>query len=352
METKIVIMSQIMNKDAIMKEAGQVIRSGGLVAFPTETVYGLGGDAWNPISAGKIYEAKGRPSDNPLIVHIADLNSLTEIVEKVNRKAEQLIQAFWPGPLTIIFQKNHLMPVEVTGGLDTIAVRMPEHELARAFIKEAGGFIAAPSANKSGRPSPTLAKYVVEDLAGKIDMILDGGMVGIGLESTIVDVTNDIPEILRPGSITKRMLEEVIGEVVYDPTILSMQEEGVPKAPGMKYKHYAPRGELTIIQGPPNLVSRRINELSDVLLKCGERVGIIATDETVQEYRATIIKSVGSRQDEDSIARRLYQILREFDNEKISYIYSESFESDRIGQAIMNRLLKAAAYQIENVERE
>lgn len=352
METKIVIMSQIMNKDAIMKEAGQVIRSGGLVAFPTETVYGLGGDAWNPISAGKIYEAKGRPSDNPLIVHIADLNSLTEIVEKVNRKAEQLIQAFWPGPLTIIFHKNHLMPVEVTGGLETIAVRMPEHELARAFIKEAGGFIAAPSANKSGRPSPTLAKYVVEDLAGKIDMILDGGMVGIGLESTIVDVTNDIPEILRPGSITKRMLEEVIGEVVYDPTILSMQEEGVPKAPGMKYKHYAPRGELTIIQGSPNLVSRRINELSDVLLKCGERVGIIATDETVQEYRATIIKSVGSRQDEDSIARRLYQILREFDNEKISYIYSESFESDRIGQAIMNRLLKAAAYQIENVERE
>lgn len=350
METKLVKIEENSDNRKMIEEAGKIIREGGLVAFPTETVYGLGGDALNKNSSGKIYKAKGRPSDNPLIVHIADWEALAGIVKKIPASAEILAQRFWPGPLTMILEKSEAVPKETTGGLETVAVRMPNHKTALAFIKAAGGYVAAPSANTSGKPSPTVAKYVYEDMHGKIEMILDGGLVGIGLESTIVDLTSEIPTVLRPGYITKEMLEEVLEEVLVDQTILNGDCKEAPKAPGMKYRHYSPKGELTIIAGNPEAVCNRINELIDEKEALGETVGVIATDETKNQYHAKIIKSVGKRLDEQSIARNLYQILREFDDENVTFIYSEGFSTDGMGQAIMNRLLKAAGHHIEYIK--
>ena len=332
-----------------IERAGLIIRQGGLVAFPTETVYGLGGDALNPASSAKIYRAKGRPSDNPLIVHIAKLEDLYKITDHVSWKAKCLADKFWPGPLTMIFQKNKIVPVETTGGLESVAVRMPVHKTALYFIEAAGGFVAAPSANLSGKPSPTIAKYVIEDMDGKIDMIIDGGSVGIGLESTIVDMTGDIPIILRPGYITREMLEEVLGQVDIDSTILSKDSKEAPKAPGMKYRHYAPKGELKIVRGNAEVVANKINQLTKLDQESGKKVGIIATDETKNTYFGDSIKSVGSKLDETSIAQHLYLILREFDDEDVSVIYSEAFSDKGMGQAIMNRLLKAAGHQIIDV---
>ena len=332
-----------------IERAGLIIRQGGLVAFPTETVYGLGGDALNPASSAKIYRAKGRPSDNPLIVHIAKLEDLYKITDHVSLKAKCLADKFWPGPLTMIFQKNKIVPVETTGGLESVAVRMPVHKTALYFIEAAGGFVAAPSANLSGKPSPTIAKYVIEDMDGKIDMIIDGGSVGIGLESTIVDMTGDIPIILRPGYITREMLEEVLGQVDIDSTILSKDSKEAPKAPGMKYRHYAPKGELKIVRGNAEVVANKINQLTKLDQESGKKVGIIATDETKNTYFGDSIKSVGSKLDETSIAQHLYLILREFDDEDVSVIYSEAFSDKGMGQAIMNRLLKAAGHQIIDV---
>lgn len=328
--------------------AGEIIRGGGLVAFPTETVYGLGGDALNPDSARKIYAAKGRPSDNPLIIHIADWEALERIVSRIPKEAETLAEAFWPGPLTMVLPKAEEVPLETTGGLDTVAVRMPAHPVALDFIRESGGYVAAPSANTSGKPSPTLASYVAEDMDGRIDMILDGGPVGLGLESTIVDLTVTPPQILRPGYITEEMLRQKLGVVDVDVTVLcSSQESGqAPKAPGMKYRHYAPKGELVIVRGDTAKVTSYINEQAMRDREAGETVGVIATAEEFAHYRADVIKSVGSRTDEESIARSLYRILREFDDEKVTKIYSESFASEGLGQAIMNRLLKAAGHHI------
>lgn len=326
--------------------AGRIIKNGGLVAFPTETVYGLGGDALNPESSRKIYAAKGRPSDNPLIVHIADLESIYPIVREFPDNARLLAEKYWPGPLTMILSKSDLVPKETTGGLNTVAVRMPVNPIAMNFIRQAGGYIAAPSANTSGKPSPTCAKYVMEDMMGKIDMIIDGGDVEIGLESTIVDLTSPLPMILRPGYITREMLQETLGMIEVDKTILSNTSKEHPKAPGMKYKHYAPQGELTIVMGEENDVITTINILSKMEQGNGEKVGIIATDETMSRYRGDSLKSVGSRHDEEEIARRLYTILREFDDEEVTLIYSESFSTGGMGQAIMNRLLKAAGHHV------
>ncbi|MBO5292190.1 MAG: threonylcarbamoyl-AMP synthase [Lachnospiraceae bacterium] len=329
-----------------IEKAGQILREGGLVAFPTETVYGLGGDALNRESSRKIYAAKGRPSDNPLIVHIACLEALYPIVEEVPESALRLAKAFWPGPLTMILKKSGLVPFETTGGLDTVAVRMPSDAIARAMIEAGGGYVAAPSANTSGKPSPTQAKYVAEDMDGKIDMILDGGAVCIGLESTIVDLTEERPMILRPGYITKDMLEKVLGEVEVDRTILSADSGLKPKAPGMKYRHYAPKGELTIVSGEEDAVVDTINRLSKENTVRGEKVGIIATQETRERYAAAVVKCAGRRADEEAIARSLYTILREFDDEDVTVMYSESFEGSEMGQAIMNRLLKAAGHHV------
>ena len=277
METKwIEIDENNIEKEAV-QEAGCIIKNGGLVAFPTETVYGLGGDALNKESAKKIYAAKGRPSDNPLIVHICKWDDLKKIVKKIPDSAKALADAFWPGPLTMIFEKNDLVPDETTGGLSTVAVRYPNHKTALAFIEAAGGYVAAPSANVSGRPSPTEGKYVYEDMNGRIEMILDGGLVGIGLESTIVDLTEEIPVILRPGYITEEMLLKVLGEVKMDPTILNVAADMAPKAPGMKYRHYAPKGELTIVSGEMDKVVETINDQVKQAMDKGLKTGVIGT---------------------------------------------------------------------------
>ena len=346
METKVITIDHKVMDEAVLQEAGTIIKNGGLVAFPTETVYGLGGDALNRESAKKIYAAKGRPSDNPLIVHICSMDALKPIVEEIPEAVERLADAFWPGPLTIIMKKSQLVPKETTGGLETVAVRMPSHPVALKFIEYAGGYVAAPSANVSGRPSPTKAKYVVEDMSGRIEMILDGDGIDIGLESTIVDMTSDVPMILRPGYITREMLEKVLGEVAVDKTILDINCKEPPKAPGMRYRHYAPKAQLTIVEGNSANTIARINAFTREAQEKGEKVGIIGTEETKALYIGDSIKSVGKRRDEEAIARTLYTILREFDDEDVNVIYSESFAECNMGQAIMNRLLKAAGHQI------
>ncbi len=338
--------------DEKLSVAGDIIRRGGLVAFPTETVYGLGGDALCPASSGKIYAAKGRPSDNPLIIHIAEMAALERIVCEIPLKAVKLAEVFWPGPLTMIFKKSAIVPDQTTGGLDTVAVRMPSHPLAALLIKKAGGYVAAPSANLSGKPSPTLAKYVVQDLDGRIDMILAADGVEIGLESTIVDLTGEIPVILRPGYITQKMLSEVVGETELDITIYDSDTAQAPKAPGMKYRHYAPKGELVIVEGEPQRVARYINEQAAAHEAAGLRTGVIATLEQFAQYQATSVKNAGSRCDAHEAAKKLYTFLREFDDEKIDCIYAESFADTMdqgFGQAVMNRLLKAAGHKVIHV---
>lgn len=338
-------LSDSMNK---VKEAGRIIREGGLVAFPTETVYGLGGNALDSDSSKKIYEAKGRPSDNPLIAHIADMDGLYPIVKEVTETARIIAERFWPGPLTIILNKSDKVPYTTTGGLETVAIRMPEHPVARALIREAGVPVAAPSANVSGRPSPTIAKHVIEDLSGKIDAIIDGGQVNIGLESTIVDLSGEIPTILRPGYISRQMLEEVAGTVEMDPALYASPGEHIrPKAPGMMYRHYAPKGELTIVDGEPDNVVRYINEQINVY--GSEKVGVITTTENKDRYECVKVVSLGDRSDEDSLAREMYGALRVMDEYNISTIYVESFGGGRLGEAIMNRLNKAAGHRIIHV---
>ena len=333
----------------IIQTAGDILKQGGLVAFPTETVYGLGADALNEMAAHKIYEAKGRPSDNPLIVHITNMKDLEKVAEMIPDQARKVAEKYWPGPLTMIFEKTDIVPYGTTGGLDTVAVRMPSEETARAVIDAGGGFIAAPSANTSGRPSPTTAQHVEEDLAGRIYMIIDGGAVQIGVESTILDMTVTPPMILRPGAVTKEMLEELIGEVAVDRALISPESKEPPKAPGMKYRHYAPKADLSIVEGPMELVIEAINRMARERMSGGYKVGIIGTEETVLRYRADCVKSIGTRADESTIASHLYAILREFDDEQVDYIYSESFATGGIGSAIMNRLLKAAGHHVIDV---
>lgn len=350
METKVIKIKEENINWQYVEEAGVIIRAGGLVAFPTETVYGLGGDALNAASSGKIYAAKGRPSDNPLIVHIASMDKLSAIVKEIPEAAYKLAERYWPGPLTMIFNKAACVPVQTTGGLETVAVRMPSHKVALALIEAAGGYVAAPSANLSGRPSPTSAKYVIEDLNGRVDMIIDGGEADIGLESTIIDLTGEVPVILRPGYITEEMLKETIGKVDTDGTILDGNSKQAPKAPGMKYRHYAPKGNLILVEGTQAQVAYYINEQLRRYQSEGIKTGVIATDETKDGYLADSIKSAGKREDEEQIARQLFKILREFDDEEVQVMYAESFESHGVGAAIMNRLLKAAGHQVVHLQ--
>ena len=369
METKKIKINDTKNiNDEELKEAAQILRDGGLVAFPTETVYGLGGNALDEKAAGKIYAAKGRPSDNPLIAHVSCAAEVTPLVKYIPEAGKKLMDAFWPGPLTIIFPKSDIVPYGTTGGLDTVAVRMPVDPVANRLIALAGVPVAAPSANTSGRPSPTTADHVWQDLNGKIEMIIDGGPVGIGVESTIVDVSGDVPAVLRPGAITMEMLKDVLGEVIIDPAILGPMAEGVrPKAPGMKYKHYAPKADLTLVE-PANVADARktgeavamtqeqveqmvktVWKLAKEKLDAGYKVGIICTDESRSHYPQGEVRSIGARKSQESVAHNLYALLREFDDLKVDYIFSESFTQDHLGQAIMNRLSKAAGYQIYKV---
>ena len=350
MNTKMIQIDPINIDQEKIKEAGELIAEGELVAFPTETVYGLGGDALRPDASAKIYAAKGRPSDNPLIVHVADFADLEKIAKKVPPQAKRLADAFWPGPLTMIVWKNDKVPYTTTGGMDTVAVRMPNHEVALELIRKSGCLIAAPSANTSGRPSPTEASHVAEDLDGKIAMIVDGGPVGIGIESTIIDLTEQVPMVLRPVYITVEMLEEVLQEkVIMDPGIVASDDITKPKAPGMKYKHYAPKAEMIIVDGQQDAVVEKINELVGQAKSQGKKVAVIATEENKDYYQSDVVLCIGKRADEDSIAKHLYSILRECDELSVDAIYSECLQTPRIGQAIMNRLLKAAGHQVITV---
>ena len=332
-----------------VKKAAEIIKRGGLVAFPTETVYGLGANGLDENAVPKIYEAKGRPSDNPLILHISKLDEIEDIVKEIPKSALILAEEFWPGPLTMVFKKSERIPYRTTGGLESVAIRMPSNKIARELIKAAGVPIAAPSANSSGRPSPTKAAHVIYDLDGKIDMVIDGGEVDIGIESTIVDVTGEVPVILRPGFITEKMLSEAIGRVEIDEVVksLSPDKDLKPKAPGMKYRHYAPRGKMTIYKGSHSKVVERINE--EISKLEGKKTGVLATDETKSYYKADIIISLGSREDGESIAHNLFDALRKFDDDDVEFIYSEGFDENKLGFAIMNRLHKSAGYNIINV---
>lgn len=351
MNTKLILVDKTKPvDDRQLTEAAQILKDGGLVAFPTETVYGLGANALDEEAAKRIYAAKGRPSDNPLIAHISCAEELEALVEEISPGGRKLMDRFWPGPLTIIFKKSGIVPYGITGGLDTVAVRMPSDPIASRLIALAGVPVAAPSANTSGRPSPTTADHVYQDMNGRIEMIIDGGQVGIGVESTIVDMSGEIPTVLRPGAITMDMLQSVLEEVELDPAILGpMKEDIKPKAPGMKYRHYAPKAELILIEGQMEHVVVTINRIAQEKLEQGLRVGIICTGETQSRYLKGVVKNIGSRDREETIAHNLYAVLRDFDDLGMDYIFSESFSKDRLGQAIMNRLTKAAGYHILQV---
>ena len=344
--------------EGLFHKAGELIRQGELVAFPTETVYGLGGNGLEASSAAKIYKAKGRPSDNPLILHIADRKELGFLVREVPAAAEKLIEAFWPGPLTLIFLKSDIVPRETTGGLDTVAVRMPSHPAAAALIQAAGVPVAAPSANASGRPSPTCAAHVYEDLKGRIPLILDGGDSPIGLESTIVDVSRRIPEILRPGYIGMEALRDVLGTVALDPAVWGKaQSEDAPRAPGMKYRHYAPRVPLTLLEGEDNCRAAYILEKAREAIREGKRIGALVSRETLPCYGQEqpgnlLLFPLGERSKDESIARRLFAALRQLDSWDLTHVYSETFGEGPLGDAIMNRLRKAAAFQVLQIKED
>ena len=352
--------------EAKLQEAAGILRAGGLVAFPTETVYGLGGNGLLKEASRSIYAAKGRPSDNPLILHISDMKELEPITREIPHRARTLAEHFWPGPLTMILNKAEIVPLETTGGLSTVAVRMPEHEVARRLIALAGVPVAAPSANTSGRPSPTTAVHVREDLEGKIEAILDGGPSGIGLESTIVDLSGEEPVLLRPGAITAEMLEKALGErVLLDPALEKPLDPSVhPKAPGMKYRHYAPKAPMVIIQGKEGnfageellRVEEAVDRQVDRSLEDGKRTALICSDESLSYYQKRyeaplakgqlILRTMGTRNREESIAHNLFSVLREMDEVQAEYIVAEGVNTEAIGYAVMNRMKKAAAQQV------
>ncbi len=327
----------------------EIWESGGLVAFPTETVYGLGADGLDSTASRRIYAAKNRPSDNPLILHIGDQKDLEPLVQRVTENAEKLMDAFWPGPLTMILPKSSAVPDETSGGLPTVAVRMPSHPVANALLKSVSVPIAAPSANLSGRPSPTKAAHVIEDMNGRIDAIVDGGDVGIGIESTIVDLSQEVPVLLRPGFITMDMLAGVLGEVQVDPAITReaiighRTITGAPKAPGMKYRHYAPKAPLTIVTGDPARVAERISSLAD------DRTAVLAPEEHAAMYTGGQVLTLGRLSEPESIAKALFDVLRKCDAIGARRIYAEDLTSADPGGAVMNRLLKAAGGSFVNV---
>lgn len=335
--------------NTIIDKAADIIKSGGLVAFPTETVYGLGGDGLNPEASMKIYAAKGRPSDNPLILHISDISQLSTLVSEIPENAKRLASEFWPGPLTMILKKSNIVPKETSGGLDTVAIRFPENRVAQALITSSGTPIAAPSANTSGRPSPTRASHVEFDLSGKIDMIIDGGACEFGLESTIVDLSGEVPCLLRPGSITLEMLRDVLGRVDVDKAVIAKLDAGeLPKAPGMKYTHYSPSADVVIVRGDRDKMVNKINELI-TQVNSSLKIGVIATEENKDKYKNCEVLVIGSIKDPQTIAANLFKMLRKCDYHKIDKVFAEGLCEDELGLAIMNRLKKAAGYCIIEV---
>lgn len=328
--------------------AAQVLRSGGIVAFPTETVYGLGANALDSQAVEGIYKAKGRPADNPLIVHIADFNDIDVLAGVIPKVVPLLMDTFWPGPLTLVMPKSQKIPSIITAELDTVGIRMPSHPIALALIRKAGIPIAAPSANSSGRPSPTLAKHVIDDLSGKVDIIIDGGSTLVGVESTVLDVTADPPVILRPGGVTREQLQRLLGKIDSDPALFIKDSENTrPRSPGMKYRHYAPNAALLLLQGPAEQVAAEISRRAELYNREGGCVGLLITDETASLYEPSLysfckILSMGSRKKPESLAANLFRCLREFDEKGIDFILAETPDVSGIGQAVMNRLLKAS----------
>ena len=345
-ETKTIkVDSKEPNKEPI-KEAANLIKKGKLVAFPTETVYGLGANGLDKEAVAKIFIAKGRPGDNPLILHVASREQVEPLVEFISEEAEKVMKKFWPGPLTIIFKRSSLVPDVITAGLDTVAIRMPNHPIASEFIKASGVPIAAPSANTSGKPSPTEASHVQEDLNGKIDMIINGGSTGIGVESTVLDLSETPPTILRPGGITLEQLKKIIPNVVEDLSIIKDNKDIIPKSPGQKYRHYAPKADMMVFIGEVSAIIDAINEYAKKYIAEGKSVGIMATEETKDKYKEGLIVSVGSRNNKETIAHNLFSTLRLFDEENVDIILSEGVDLSHIGKAIMNRLKKASGGNI------
>lgn len=332
-----------------LRDAARLIRAGEVVGFPTETVYGLGADATNADAIDKIFKAKGRPGDNPLIVHISELSQISGIIRgEMPESARRLAEAYWPGPLTMIFEKGPNIPPRVTAGLDSVAVRFPSHPVARALIAASGVPIAAPSANLSGKPSPTLAKHVMRDMDGRIPMIIDGGACEVGLESTVVDARTLPVRVLRPGGITPKMIADVLGEAEVDGSVLRPLREGeTVRSPGMKYKHYAPDGSMVVVKGNAAAVAREIRALYDATPGSKR---ILALEGHLPLYGDRAAVSLGA--DAKDMANRLFDALRKMDEEGVSAIFSEAVEADGIGLAVMNRLGRAAAFHIVEAEDE
>lgn len=327
-----------------INNAGKILKNGGLIAFPTETVYGLGASAYDADAAEKIYTAKGRPSDNPLIVHICEKEQIDEIAEDVTEEAKTVIDTFMPGPITIILKKKNIIPKTVTAGLDTVAIRFPSHNVARALIKAAGVPIAAPSANLSGKPSPTKARHVINDMIGRIDGIIDGGDCNVGVESTIVDFTGDKPVILRPGGITYEDLKNAGIDAEIDKNILkSLSANEVPKCPGMKYKHYAPNADVTVVEGEKTVVKNKIKELLEE--NRNKITGVLSMNDA--DYDTAVILNAGK--DNKEYAKNLFSSLREFDELGVEVVFAEFCEDDGYGLAVKNRLYKAAGQKVIHV---
>ncbi|AUG59004.1 L-threonylcarbamoyladenylate synthase [Acetivibrio saccincola] len=333
-----------------IKYAAKVLKEGGLVVFPTETVYGLGADALNGKAVLKIFEAKGRPSDNPLIVHIACKEEIYNLMVDIPCDALKLMDKFWPGPLTLVGKKTSNVPDSVTAGLDTVAVRMPKNKIALSLIEEAKLPVAAPSANLSGRPSPTTAKHVIDDLNGRVDVIIEAGNSDIGVESTVLDITLWPPVILRPGGVSKEQLEEFLGKVDVDPSLTEKDLDGlIPKSPGMKYKHYSPKAELIVVEGEVSDVVGKINAIAGEYKEKGLSVGVLSTEQTKNLYNGAVVISLGDRLEPETIASNLFKALRDFDDLGVQIILAEAIDDKGIGFAVMNRMRKAAGYKIIHI---
>jgi L-threonylcarbamoyladenylate synthase len=334
-----------------IRVAAGFIKRGGLVAFPTETVYGLGADALNPKSVLSLFKAKRRPLDNPPIVHVGNVKDVYRLVQEVTPEAERLMKKFWPGPLTLIFERSVVVPDVTVAGLDTVAVRMPNHRVALALIRESGCSIAAPSANLAGKPSPTMARHVLDDLSGRIDAVLDAGSTRVGVESTVLDLTVDPPEVLRPGGTPFEVLKGVLGRVELNPVVVADRALSVERArsPGVRHRHYAPDAVVVVVEGEVGAVVAKVRELVGSYVRDGKRVGVLATDETVREYGVGVVKSVGSRADLAGVARSLFRVLREFDRDGVDVIVAEGVPLEGFGLAVMNRLRRASGYNIVRV---
>lgn len=344
METKYFAVDHQHPDPNILAAAAAIIAQGGLVAFPTETVYGLGANGLDTEAVTRIFQAKGRPADNPLILHIASTEDVNNLAEQISANAKVLMDKFWPGPLTVVLQRKSCIPDVVTGGLDTVALRLPDSLIAREIIKRSGCPIAAPSANVSGRPSPTTAAAVMADLVGKIDAVVDGGACTIGVESTVVDCTTVVPTLLRPGGITLEMLEETLGEIEIDHSLA--QSEAIPRSPGMKYVHYAPIAPMILVEGSGEALAEAIGTLVCDALREGKKVGAAVSAETAALLPATATVAVyGNRGDVSAAAANLYEVLRSFDKTDVDIIYGEGISEQGLGLAVMNRLRKASGYR-------